>query len=285
MFSKVDTKNPSAVEAETAAIYRKLFPKGDPALVRQAFEWAGQFFGGRYPGYLPVDALYHDYEHTLQGTLCLMRLLQARQNAGAKPQISQRTFEQALAAILFHDTGYLKTIDDTEGTGAKYTPTHVTRSGVFAKKFLSAKGWSETDIHAVQHMIRCTGVNVNIKAIHFQTPEERVAGFALATSDLLGQMAASNYVERLPELYLEFKEAAEFNRGKEKSTFEFKSADEMMSKTSAFWEFYVLPKINNEFEGLYRYLNDPYPDGPNEYIGHIEKNIARLQRSLKARSK
>ncbi|MEO6740509.1 MAG: hypothetical protein ABIP20_09670 [Chthoniobacteraceae bacterium] len=283
MFNSVDTKNPSAVEAEAAAIHAGLFPRGDVALVRQAFEWAGQCFGGGFDGYQAIDSLYHDFEHTLQGTLCLVRLLRSRHEAGVAPQISQRMFELALVAILFHDTGYLKTTADTEGTGAKYTAIHVARSGTFAEKFLTTKGWARPDIAAVRHMIRCTGVNVSIATIPFQSAEERVAGFALATADLLGQMAAENYVERLPDLYLEFEEAARFDEGSAPKTFRFESADDMMRKTPGFWQYYVLPKITNDFEGIYTCLNDPYPGGPNEYIRRIERNLARLRHKLEVR--
>jgi len=282
MFNPVDTKNPSAVEAEAAAVYAELFPGGKPAIVRQSFEWAGQCFSGKYDGYQPIDSLYHDFEHTLQGTLCLVRLLRGRHKAKATPAISQRMFELALVAILFHDTGYLKAADDTEGTGAKYTATHVARSGKFAAKFLSQKGWSEADLAAVRYMIRCTGVNVSIPAIPFHSPEERSAGFALATADLLGQMAADNYVERLPDLYVEFEEASRFEDGKSSKLMHFKSAADLMAKTPGFWKFYVVPKITNEFEGIYTYLNDPYPDGPNEYVQRIERNLARLAKMFEA---
>ena len=284
MFNLVDTKNPSAVRAEADAIYAELFPKGDVALVGQAFEWAGQCFGGQCEGYQAIDSLYHDFEHTLQGTLCLVRLLRGRHRAHASPAISQRMFEMALVGILFHDTGYLKVTDDHEGTGAKYTAIHVMRSGEFADKFLSGKGWSKTEINAVRHMIRCTGVNVSIATIPFQSPEERLAGFALATADLLGQMAAENYVERLSDLYLEFEEAARFEEGKASKLIRFESADDMMGKTPEFWQFYVIPKVTNDFEGIYNYLKEPYPDGPNEYVQRVESNLARLKRKLEAAS-
>jgi hypothetical protein len=282
MFNPVDTKNPIAVEAEAAAVYAELFPGGKPTLVRQAFEWAGQCFSGGFEGYQPIDSLYHDFEHTLQGALCMVRLLRGRHKAKATPAISQRMFELTLVAILFHDTGYLKAADDTEGTGAKYTATHVARSGEFAAKFLSQKGWPKADLDAVRHMIRCTGVNVSIPAIPFQSPEERSAGFALATADLLGQMAADDYVERLPDLYVEFEEASRFEDGKSSKLMHFKSAADLMAKTPGFWEFYVIPKITNEFEGIYTYLNDPYPDGPNEYVQRIERNLARLAKMVEA---
>jgi len=83
-------------------------------------------------------------------------------------------------AILLHDTGYLKKRDDTDGTGAKYTVTHVHRSGEFAAQLLGERGFNATDIYAVQNMIRCTGVDATLSVIPFQSEIERVVGHALA---------------------------------------------------------------------------------------------------------
>ena len=105
MFAQVDTRIPTEVEAEVQSIYRSLFPNGDPAFVPRAFDWAGQCFTGRFADYQAVDARYHDFEHTLQGTLCLARLLHGRHQAGAKPAMTEHAFELVLLAILFHDTG------------------------------------------------------------------------------------------------------------------------------------------------------------------------------------
>ena len=62
-------------------------------------------------------------------------------------------------------------------------------------------------------MIRCTGVNAALSVIPFQSEMEKVAGFALGTADLLGQMAAEDYVDKLPILYAEFAEAAALLQG------------------------------------------------------------------------
>jgi hypothetical protein len=69
MFPQVDTRVPGEVEEEVFAIYRKLFPKGQGGFVGQAFDWAESSFSGRVDNYQPIDARYHDFEHTLQGTL------------------------------------------------------------------------------------------------------------------------------------------------------------------------------------------------------------------------
>src|SRR5262245_13983074 len=128
MFAPIDTRSPHEVEAQVQSIYDRLFADGDGEFVPRAFSWAEQCFNGRYADYQAIDARYHDFEHTLQGTLCLTRLLHGRHAAGAQPPLTRRLFELVLLAILFHDTGYLKKRDDQEGTGAKYTVTHVGRS-------------------------------------------------------------------------------------------------------------------------------------------------------------
>ncbi len=285
MMAPVDTKDCGAVEREVQSIYQSLFPQASPSFVPDAFQWFRDAFEGRYKDYLPIDAEYHDLEHTLQGTLCMMRLLQGRQRAGGKPAIHQRMFELGLLAILLHDTGYLKKRGDPEGTGAKYTLTHVARSVSFAEGLLAEKGIPIQEIRCVQNMIRCTGVHVDLARIPFQSEVERIAGFCLGTADLLGQMAADDYVDKLPVLYAEFAESLKFYEGKMALTQDFRSANDLMRRTPAFWEHFVIPKLNGDFWGLMKFLNHPYPSGPNEYVQRVEANIEKLRRRLDAAPK
>jgi hypothetical protein len=277
MYSPVDTKDPTAVEVAVQGAYLDTFPEGDRVFVPQAFGWVIEAFTGHYHDYQAIDAIYHDLEHTLQGTLCMARLLRARQRACAHPQLTRREFELGVVAILLHDTGDLKKRDDTEGTGAKYTVTHVGRSADFAGELLTEKGFILPDTQAVQHMIRCTGVNANLAAIPFRNEMERIAGFSLATADLLGQMAADDYIDKLPELYEEFAEAADFTKDANQFVAKFKSADELIRQTPLFWEKFVLAKLDRDFLSLYHYLNEPYPDGPNFYLDRIAANLAKLK--------
>jgi len=257
-----------------------LFPDGDGSFVPQVFRWAIECFAGRYRDYQAVDASYHDFEHTLQGTLCMARLLQGRQEARAQPPLTHRLFKLGILTILLHDTGYLKKRDDIVGTGAKYTLTHVDRSADFAAELLTEKGYPLADVHAVQNMIRCTGVNANLATIPFASEIERIVGFALATADLLGQMAAEDYVEKLPVLYEEFAEAAKYAKDPSSFVGTFTNAEELMRKTPVFWEKFVLVKLDKDFTGLYRFLNDPYPAGRNYYLDRIALNIDRLKQQL-----
>lgn len=276
MYPLVDTKDPTLVEVEVQALYRASYPQGDPLYVPKVFGWAIDCFTGSFEDYQPIDALYHDFEHTLQGTLCIARLLARRHQAKAAPMLDQRMFELALAGILFHDTGYLKRRDDREGTGAKYTLVHVQRSADFASRFLRPKGFLPKEIAGVQNMIRCTGVNVDLAAIPFQNETERIAGYSLGTADLLGQMAAQDYVAKLPILFLEFEEAARFNPGRTAGL--FKSVEDLLQKTPLFWQNYVLPKIKGDFLNLYEFLSEPGAPEENFYLQQIERNIDRIRR-------
>jgi hypothetical protein len=280
MYPPVATNDPMAVEKEVHATYLALYPRADGAFVNLAFEWIRECFTGRREGYQAVDARYHDLEHTMQGTLCMTRLLRGRDAVGVEPRSSAREFCLGILAILLHDTGYLKKQEDLAGTGAKYTITHVSRSVEFAGQLLSAKSYLKPDIQAVQSMIRCTGLNANLSTIPFNSQIERITGYALATSDLLGQMAAADYVEKLPVLYAEFAEASAFSGDHTHFISAFASPKDLAEKTPAFWERSIRPKLDNELLGLWRFLSQPYPSGPNEYINRIEANMERIKRRL-----
>ena len=277
MNQAVSTKDPTAVAKEVQALYLAMFPQGDRLFVPNAFGSAAECFTGRYVDYQSVDTDYHDFEHTLQGALCMVRILHGRHMAAAQPALTRRIFELGLLAILLHDTGYLKKRDDIEGTGAKYTATHVNRSTEFAARFLSEKGYHLKDIHAVQNMIRCTGVDATLSNIPFQDEMERIVGHALGTADLLGQMAADDYVEKLPVLYDEFAEAGHNAPPKSSVVSMFSSAKDLLKKTPDFWDKYVKLKLDRDFGGVFRFLNEPYPDGANFYMGKIESNILYLR--------
>lgn len=279
MFETVDTKVPSAVEKEVQTIYRQIFPEGDASFISRAFKWVDECFSVGYGSYQAIDARYHDLEHTLQGTLCLSRLLLGRHRAGAQPEMTPHWFELVLLAILFHDTGYLKKLDDHDGTGAKFTPIHVGRSAAFAREFLEAHGYRGADITAIQNMIRCTGLQADVSAIAFLNDMDEMLGYALATADMLGQMSAPDYVEKLPVLYQEFAEAAVSGYDHADHFGAYRSPEDLVRRTPRFWSGYVLPRIEDEFRGLYRYLNEPYPDGPNPYLERIRANLLRIERA------
>jgi hypothetical protein len=280
MYSPVATSDPAAVEAAVQSAFLEMFPDAERNYVPQIFRWARDCFTGKYSDYQAIDARYHDFEHTLQVTLCMARILHGRHFAGAQPALPRRMVELGLAAILLHDTGYLKKRGDTEGTGAKYTIIHVARSAEFAAQLLEEKGFTEKEIASVQHMIGCTGVDSMLKVIPFQSEVEKITGLILGAADLVGQMAADDYIEKLPVLYAEFAEAAHHAPPKSDFVNMFSSTRDLLVKTPNFWEKYVKPKLDRDLGAPQRYLCQPWPDGPNFYMDKIEANIRRLREVL-----
>src|SRR5258708_12203392 len=117
MEALVATRDSTAVEAEVQSAYLTMFPNGDSMFVPRVFGWVVECFTGGYHDYQAVDARYHDLEHTMQGTLCMARLLCGRHAPDAQPPLTPHVLELVLLPILFHDPAYLKRRHTTEGTG------------------------------------------------------------------------------------------------------------------------------------------------------------------------
>jgi hypothetical protein len=272
----VDTKNPAAVAGFVRRIYSELFPGASRVWINRVFEDIEMFFTGRNPAYAPIDLRYHDLEHTLQATVCLVELLAGRHHAEVEPRVSARQFELTIVAVLLHDTGYLKLRSDT---GAKYTFCHVLRSCAFAASYLPALGATPIEIESVLGAINCTGPSSEISRLHFHKPVDRLLGCALATADYLGQLAAPDYPDKLELLFAEFAESDAYVNLPMDARI-FKSARHLAEQTPQFWERFVLPRLDGDFLGVYRFLASPYPAGVNAYIAAAEHNISTVRQRL-----
>lgn len=276
MFPTTNTSHPIAVAQAVEEVQQRLFPDHPTTVLHRLFADVQAMFEGRYLDYLPIDLRYHDFQHTLQATLCLAELLDGRHAAGAEPALSAREFECALAAVVLHDTGYLKLRGDTTGTGAKYTYTHVLRSCAVAASHLPSIGFGRDELNVVLNAIGCTGPVSNLYPIAFGSPSEKIIGCCVATADFLGQMAAPDYPDELGILFAEFEESDDYLRVP-RSARAFKSPDDLIAHTPEFWAKHVLPKLETPFMGVYRYLSHPFPNGTNRYLEAIEHNISRIQ--------
>ncbi len=279
MFPPVDTKNPRAVAAFVEDKFTQMYPGAGLQWIETIMNDMQRLFEGRHPDYAACDIRYHDFEHTLQATLCITLLLEGRHAAGVEPRVNSRQFELAVSSVLLHDSGYLRTRSDNAGTGAKYTYCHVLRSCSFTASYLPTLGASDYEVEAVLGAINCTGPTKEISRLRFRDPVERVIGCALATADYLGQMAATDYPDELEILFHEFEESDDFIH-LAPSRRVFKSAAELAERTPIFWQKFVRAKLESDFQAVYRFLARPYPHGPNAYIQAVEKNIAIIKRRL-----
>lgn len=280
-FPEIDTANPEVVANRIREILREIDPHGDLSLFDGVFEDVQQMFEGRFGDYRPVDLRYHDYQHTLQASLCMAEILAGRDRARATPAFSWRHIQIGMAAILLHDSGYLMTAADGGGTGAKFTYTHVLRSAAVAASQLPRHGVTHAELDGVVNAIRCTGPASQIDRLPFQSETHILLGCCVSTADYVAQIAASDYPDELGILYEEFSESDDY-LGIPVDQRPFSSAEDLQQKTPGFWHDFVLPKLEKEYRGVYRYLADPFPDGENPYLKAIERNLEIIEGRIRA---
>lgn len=276
---KENILNHTKVLNEVIQVYSEHYGTNNPGVVETVFQDIIDLFSGRRRGFQKCDTTYHDLLHTLQVVPPFIGIIDGWNKSKNSLKISKEFFDIGLIAVLLHDTGYIKADDDAGGTGAKYTFEHIQRSADFAEQYLSQLGFEKNKISSINNIIMCTGVKVDLAHLPFQSEEERLIGYALGTADLLGQMAASDYPEKLQALFHEFDEAYHYE-GKEKlkqmGMAIFDSADELIRNTPHFYEYIVKERFEN-MGAIYRYLPLHFNDSRNPYIESLEENIKRIK--------
>jgi hypothetical protein len=281
MLPKVDFNNAAAVSEFVREKFVSLHGKASDRLLARLFDDVDSMFAGRTPDYSAIDLKYHNLRHTLMATACMTLLLEGQHLEGGERRLTPRYFELAIASVLLHDSGYLKLRSDPEGTGAKYTFCHILRSGAFAASYLPKLGVTEVEIENVLSAINCTGPNSEISRLRFRDPVSRMVGCDLATADYLAQLADPLYPDKLGELYAEFEESDSFANVPEADRV-FKSEEDLLLRTPGFWLHFVKPKLENDFQAVYRYLERPLKSGRNAYMDAVEANFARIQERIAA---
>lgn len=277
----IDTENPRAVAQALKALLAVSGGEGSFTLIDQAVADVAKMFCGEWPGYQAIDMEYHDLDHTFQVTMCMAYLLNGAAEASDRPALGIRERELAILSALLHDTGFLKEQGDDSGTGAKYTFVHEKRSCAFARRYLPELGITAAEIEDICSAVMCTGPRNHIGNVSFRCQEIRQIALFLVTADYLAQMSAADYLEKLPRLYMEFVEAFEReNVPLEKRP--YRSLGQLLEMTPGFWKNFVLPLLDVEAEGVYRYLSPP--GQPNPYLVSVEGNLAELKRRLAAES-
>ncbi len=279
MFPTVEFENSFAVGDLVCAKFGAMFPGASSALLQRLFRDIDAMFDGRNPAYEKNNLGYHNLRHTLMATTCMAELLEGEQAAADGMRIEARDFELAIAAVLLHDAGYLKLKSDAGGTGAKYTYCHIPRSCAFAASYLPEVGATKAEVEGVLTAINCTGPTSEVGRLHFRNPVGRLTGCALATADYLGQLSDPNYPDKLGELFREFRESDEFSNVPPENRV-FKSLNDLIRRTPGFWTHFVRPKLENDFQRVYRFLARPYPEGRNPYLEAVEVNLARIVRLI-----
>jgi hypothetical protein len=162
------------------------------------------------------DALYHNYEHTLQVTMVGRDILQGMI---VSRRIEPADYSHLIVACLLHDIGYVRGVlsGDTEtefivdasgkkitlprgASDAALTPYHVDRSKIFALERLEKA--PNIDAARVAEAIEMT---------RFPVPQDRQRASGLEpklvqAADLIGQLGDPLYSRKANALYCEFEE-------------------------------------------------------------------------------
>jgi hypothetical protein len=268
----VSIGNPKDIVEEVKKIVGLMFSSFDFKHFEQVFVDVLKLFSGKFPGYHRCNTLYHDLTHTLDCLLVTTKLIHGASLNGIIFEKDEVTI--GLISALMHDTGYIQAIGDDTGTGAKYTVCHIERSIDFMEKYFYCNKFPTKYSSICNNLLRCTGLDVKINEIKFQSPEHEILGKILGTADLIGQMADENYLEKLPFLYAEFKEGGVPG---------YSDQYDLLEKTPAFWEL-VKKRLGQELGQVDRYLRDYLRvlRGINQdlYRQAIDRNMDRLQALL-----
>lgn len=222
----VDTRIPNSVCEEVKYILSLMFESPDTTRFESIFTNIVHLFNGEYEGYQKCTTDYHDLTHTLDALLAMARLIHGY--SIANNQLSEKSVHLGLVSTLMHDTGYIQSADDTTGTGAKYTLIHISRSIAFMEKYFKDNGYGKSDFDFCSNCIWCTNISEDVTGFPFSSREEEIVGKMLGITDLMGQMADRNYLEKLILLYIEFEE------GKVQG---FNSELDLLEKTIGFFNF------------------------------------------------
>lgn len=238
----INTENPQSVLNEVKTIVLMIFPEFNFEPVKRVFEDVVKLFRGEYPGYRKCNTEYHDLKHATDATLAMIRLIHGATLQGEA--FGQKNITLGLISTLLHDAGYIQTLDDDSGTGAKYTLVHIQRSIEFMDKYFRGKNFSRGDFENCCDILECTGLNTKINEIKFKSREIELLGKMLGTADLLGQMSDRTYLEKLLFLFYEFREG---------NVTGYTSELDLLKKTPKFYDI-TKNRFASELGSVNRYL-------------------------------
>jgi len=264
---------------EVCRLYGELYPNIATASMQQAFEDMEQLFRGQWRGYFACEAPYHDLQHSLDVTLAMMRLIHGHEQSHAgKERIGHLGALLGVISALFHDSGYIRRWNDhRHANGSEYTITHVSRGGRFLAEYLPTLGLGHA-VRICSNMLHFTGYEMPTHKIPLNDVKLRIMGKMMGTADLLAQMSDRCYLEKCRDrLYPEF--IASGMASADAPGGGYASPSELLKKTPFFFE-HVRDRLQNDFQGVHRYLETYFSADGNLYMTEVIRNNNYLKTQL-----
>jgi len=276
---RINTTDPGAVNEEVDRIFLDLYPDASTSQVDRAFSDLADLYSGKRPGYHACDTAYHDIQHVLDVTLATARLIDGyvRARIGGEP-LDASMFRLGVVTALFHDCGYIRTLDDTRHkNGGELTLIHVSRGARFLRDYLPTIGMAEVaDIAAA--LIHFTGYELQVPQIRVPSLAYKLLGSMLGSADIIAQMSDRCYLEKCRDrLYPEFLAAGIARKRLPDGTEElvYESGEDLVRKTPGFYET-ASQRLAGDLGGTYRYASEHF-GGQHLYLEELKKNIRFAQ--------
>ena len=275
----VQVSSPAAVREAVLELFATTWPGAELDTLGRAVDDFGRLFTGTMPGYVGVDTVYHDMQHSLDVVLATARLLAGYERSvedGAR--LGPERALMGLVAALFHDAGYIREVSEADvPNGAVFTRNHVTRSARFIARYLPTVGMSHW-VPVATRIVHYTGYEVPFDRIRVPDERDRKVGHLLGTADLLAQMSDRCYLEKCRDrLYAEFVlGGVAIYPGTDGIKVNYGSGLDLLRQTPYFVRNAMEERLEGEFGHAYRYVEALF-GGANPYMEAIERNISYLK--------
>lgn len=246
------------------------------SLIKSVLKDVTDLYNGQWPDYAPCQVGYHTIKHALDVTLAFARIISGYHIQNPDNIIPEHIYSAGITAALLHDSGYLKNKKDVAGKGGKFSFSHVERSILLVDKYLTRLSWPPEQIQYVRAIIELSDFTHNPEIPVFSSLEQDIVAKAVATADLIAQIADVDYIKRLHLLYEELLEAYEFEGKKNltnRSIHVYESFQELQDETVDFYKNFILPRLHL-FDRVDRNLIIFFKNGRNPYSENIIANLS-----------
>ncbi len=275
----VQVSSTPAVREAVLGLYAGAWPGAPLDTLEQAFGDFERMFTGRMPGYLGVDTVYHDLQHSQDMVLAMARLLAGYEREPADGErLGPERALMGLVTALFHDSGYIReAAESAVPNGAVFTRNHVTRSARFLARYLPTIGLGRW-VPVATRIVHYTGYEVPLDLIRVPDPRDRLVGRLLGTADMLAQMADRCYLEKCRDrLYAEFVLGdVAVHPGSAGIRVLYGSGLDLLRQTPRFVDSTIEHRLGTAFGHAYRHL-EPLFGGGNPYMDAIRRNADYLR--------
>lgn len=279
----VQVSSPESVRAAVLELYATTWPGAGLEVLSRAVDDFARLFTGRMPGYIGVDTVYHDLQHSLDVVLATARLLAGyERSVGDGDRLGAERALMGLVTALFHDSGYIREVNEIEvPNGAVFTRSHVTRSAKFIARYLPTAGLAHW-VPVATRIVHYTGYEVPFDRIRVPDVRDRKVGHLLGTADLLAQMSDRCYLEKCRDrLYAEFVLGGiAIYPGTDGIKVNYGSGLDLLRQTPYFVNSMMEDRLERAFDHAYRNV-EPLFGGRNPYMDAIQQNISYLNELMR----